>query len=100
MKTPTHEEISKEAQRLWQSQGCPIGHDTEIWLKAERTLIEETTEERTGEEHTSSAQPDQKSIAAAAQKDRARAPQVAKHTGPKSAPAQTGKPLWSRPHSS
>ena len=113
MTTPTHDEISQEAQQLWQNCGCPAGRDTEIWLKAERKLNEgpaadtfaarasaETAAESEVEYHLSPAQSEQKSIQAAVQKEDARAPQVPHHTGPKTKPAETGKPLWTRPHSS
>lgn len=50
--------------------------------------------------HLSPAQTEQKSIEAAVQVEAARAPQVPHHTGMKSKPAESGKPLWSRPHSS
>lgn len=45
--SPTHEEITKRAQEIWQRYGSPGGRDTEIWLEAERQLTdgsEETTE--------------------------------------------------------
>jgi len=35
---PTHEEISRRAQELWESYGRPVGRDEEIWLEAERNL--------------------------------------------------------------
>lgn len=40
MKTPTHEEIAKEAYRIWQEEGCPNGQDLDIWLRAQRQLHE------------------------------------------------------------
>jgi len=113
MTTPTHDEISLEAQQLWQNSGCPADRDTEIWLKAERKLKDEpaanTFTARASAEAASEsevenllapAQTEQKSIQAAMQKEEARAPQVPHHTGPKAKPPETGKPLWNRPHSS
>jgi hypothetical protein len=113
MPTPTHDEIARQARQIWQNRGCPSGNDTEIWLEAERTLNEdpaadtfaararsETAAESEVEFHLSPAPTEQKSIQAAMQKENARAPQVPHHTGPKVTPATTGKPLWSRPHSS
>ncbi len=113
MITPTHHEISLAAQKLWQDRGCPIGRDDEIWHEAERMLTEdpavdtfvartraETAAESEVEYHLSPAQTEQLSIQAAMQKDAARAQQVPHHTGPKSKPPETGKPLWTRPHSS
>ena len=52
------------------------------------------------EYHLSPAQTEQQSIQAAMLKESARAPQVSHHTGPKIKPIESGKPLWSRPHSS
>lgn len=113
MTTPTHEEISLQAQQLWRSRGCPDGCDDEIWLEAERNLRHgpaadifvararaETAAESVVEYHLSPAPTEQQSIQAALLKDEARAPQFPHHTGPKAKPAETGKPLWSRPHSS
>ena len=113
MPTPTHDEISLYAQHLWQDRGCPDGRDTEIWLEAERKLSEgriadafaarakaETAAESEVEYHLSPAETEQKSIQAAMQKEVARAQQVPHHLGPKAKPAETGKPLWTRPHGS
>lgn len=43
---PTHEQISRRAQQLWENGGRPSGRDEEIWLEAERQLAtgEETSE--------------------------------------------------------
>jgi len=111
--TPTHDEISLEAQKIWQNWGCPVGRDTEIWLEAERKLTEDTAANsftsRTSAEAASEsevenllspAESEQMSIQAAVQKENARSPQVPRHTGPKTKPAETGKPLWTRSHSS
>jgi hypothetical protein len=119
MNIPTHQEIALKARRLWQDRGCPEGRDTEIWLEAERMLSEgalsaggkkgetfadrtraETAAESEVEYHLSPAETEQKSIQAAMQKDAARIPQVPHHLGPKAKPPETGKPLWTRPHSS
>ena len=113
MTTPTHDEISLQAQQLWRSRGCPAGRDNEIWLEAERKLSEgrtgdtfatraraETAAESEVEFHLSPAQTEQKSIQAAMQTDTARAPQAPHHTGPRPKPPETGKPLWTHPHGS
>ena len=113
MSTPTHDEISSEAQKLWQNRACPADCDTEIWLEAERKLTKdpaantfaartsaEAASESEVENLLSPAESEQMSIQAAVQKENARAPQVPRHTGPKTKPAETGKPLWNRPHSS
>lgn len=119
MKTPTHDEIAERAYRIWQDRGSPEGSDIEIWLEAERQLCdnsaqgtkqehkpfaerakEETAAESVVEYQISPAIPQHEAIKAAIQTQEARAPQVATHTAPKGKPAETGKPLWSKPHSS
>jgi len=113
MSTPTHDEITSEAQKIWLNRGCPADCDTEIWLDAERKLTEdpaantfaarssaEAASESEIENLLSPAESEQMSIQAAVQKENARAPQVPRHTGPKPKTAETGKPLWNRPHSS
>jgi hypothetical protein len=42
---PTHGQISRRAQELWENGGRPSGRDEEIWLEAERQLAtgEETS---------------------------------------------------------
>jgi hypothetical protein len=113
MNIPTHDEISSEAQKLWQQRGCPTGCDNEIWLEAERKLMEdpapntfaartsaEAASESEVENLLSPAESEQMSIKAAMQKENARAPQIPRHTGPKPKAPETGKPLWNRPHSS
>lgn len=37
-KSPTHEAIAQRAQEIWHGRGSPSGHDTAIWLEAERLL--------------------------------------------------------------
>jgi hypothetical protein len=37
-RSPTHQEISDYAHRLWQFKGRPHGQDLEIWLEAEKKL--------------------------------------------------------------
>jgi hypothetical protein len=113
MKTPTHEEISHQAHELWQGQGCPEGHDTEIWLQAERQLSgdqpAETFNARAASEMAAesrvefvlpAAMPEQEAIKVALQTQAARAPQFPHHTGTRAKPPETGKPLWPKPHSS
>lgn len=113
MTTPNHDEISLQAQQLWRDRGCPAGRDTEIWFEAERNLRDgpaadifaararaETAAASEVEYHRSPAQSKPQSIEAAMQRDGARARQIPHHTGPKPKPIESGKPLWSRPHSS
>lgn len=110
---PTHDEISRRAYQLWHEYGSPTDRDLEIWLNAERQLTakaaaadpvaaaqSETAAESLVEYHISPAIPDQEAIQAALQKQTARAPQIAHHTGPHAKPPVTGKPLHDRPHSS
>ncbi|MCD6048715.1 MAG: hypothetical protein K0Q55_118 [Verrucomicrobia bacterium] len=40
---PTHEEIAKEAFRLYEKNGRKEGHDLEYWLEAEKTLGAKTS---------------------------------------------------------
>lgn len=35
---PSHEEIALRAHQLWLEHGCPMGHDVDNWLEAERQL--------------------------------------------------------------
>ena len=135
MKTnsPTHEEITQRAQKIWQESGNPSGRDNEIWFEAERQLTAgatdanaesgrkqalrtttqskgttdraeqikvETAAESMVENHISPAISEDEAIKAALQKKEARAPKVATHTGPKSKPVESGKPLWNKAHSS
>jgi Protein of unknown function (DUF2934) len=60
----------------------------------------ETAAESVVEYHISPAAPDDSAVKAALQKKDARAPQVPTKTAPKAKPPETGKPLWSTPHSS
>jgi hypothetical protein len=117
MNQPTHEEIAAKAHTLWKDRGCPEGIDNEIWLEAEKQLrageppgresrdaftrraTAEAAAESRDEFHLSPAASEQQAIRAALQKQDARAPQVPHHTGPKGKPAETGKPLWDKPHS-
>jgi hypothetical protein len=132
MKTnsPSHEEITQRAREIWQQSGSPDGHDTEIWLEAERQLLAgtqdpdsssathqspRTTSESKGavtlsdkisSDSSSSGtvehaiRPDEAAVKAARQKKEARAPKFPTKDNPKAPPAETGKPLWDRPHSS
>ena len=128
--SPSHEEITQRAREIWQQSGSPGGRDTEIWLEAERQLMagapdadsssenyesSRTTSESKGAvtladkiqsdspsssvvEH--SIRPDDAAVKAARQKKEARAPKFPAKNNPKAPPAETGKPLWDRPHSS
>jgi hypothetical protein len=106
MKTPTHEDVAQRAHQLWQDSGCPGGRDTEIWLEAERQLTAGSAEdsaEATANPATSpssSPMPNAEAAKAARQKQAARAPILPGKSAPKFPPAETGKPLWSQPHSS
>ncbi len=113
MNTPTHDEIARQAQELWQDRGCPAGRDVEIWLEAERQLHEgrkpetfteramaETASESVVEYHLSPAATEQEAIKAAMLKDASRAPLMPHHPGPKTKPPEGAKPLWTRPHGS
>lgn len=60
----------------------------------------ETAAESTVEYHISPPVSEDAAIQAALQKKDARAPQHATKNAPHAVPAETGKPLWSKPHSS
>lgn len=96
--SPTHEEIAQCAYELWQARGCAHGTDTELWLEAERSLR--------AAGHARGAEPHAQNPAALAaqvanQKNAARAPQQQHGKNvPRNAPAESGKPLWDKPHSS
>lgn len=119
--SPTHEEISHRAQKIWSSRGSPSGCDTEIWYEAERQLSVESPEsEGSGSPQSNSSSgrseraagplhggetpapsPDDTAAKVAVQKSAARAPQH-QHGNKawKPAPPESGKPLWDKPHSS
>lgn len=118
---PSHQEITKRAQQIWQECHNPVGRDTEIWLDAERqlksgisqssacpeepsTLVEQinamATAENAGGEIISPATSEGKAIKATLQKNEARSPKISHKTAPNFKPAEPGKPLWSKPRSS
>jgi len=117
MNNPTHEEIALKAYSIWQERGSIHGTDTEIWLEAERSLSEQTSEPTTkaaavterikAEASTpttikapaTATLPDKQAATAEMQKAAARAPQVPHHTGPAAKPAPPGKPIWDKAHS-
>ena len=119
MNPPTHDGIAQRAHQLWEDFGQPEDRDQETWLIAERQLIaagktpepklcgaayaeHATAEAAAGKEdktHASPALENKEALQAEAQKQQARAPQVAHDTGPKNQPVTSGKPLWSKPHS-
>jgi hypothetical protein len=127
MNKPKHEDVAQRAREIWQSYGSPEGRDEEIWLEAERQLSDESAnelaatppsgDEAGNEVQTSSANsedrntgapaapsapvmPAAEEVQASLQKKTARAPKTPSKKAPKTAPAPTGKPLWSKPHSS
>ena len=101
--TPTHDDIARQAHHLWEERGCPDGCDTDIWLEAERRMKasgrEENSAKRNGGSEGASVSSRREAVATDLQKQSARAPQVPHHTAPKGKPAETGKPLWDKPHS-
>ena len=123
MKTnsPKHEEIAQRAHEIWNSRGNPDGCDQEIWFEAEGQLKAASPEAngsgsgRSDPSHVRSESAaghlprstasapnlDDAAAKAALQKNAARAPQL-QHgkNAPKPAPAESGKPLWDKPHSS
>ncbi len=117
MNSPTHETVAQRAYQLWQERGCPADCDTEIWLEAERQLSADdsasppskatstarlkadTAAESNDEYHLPSVMPDEEAIKAAVKKHEARAPILPHTSAPKQKPPESGKPLYSKPHS-
>ncbi len=117
--SPSHEDIARRAHEIWTSRGSPAGYDIGHWLEAERELNVAAFETRQSEKHLSATppaphaaehshatgasapSPDELAAKAALQKQAARSPQLQHgHNAPKSAPTESGKPLWDKPHSS
>jgi hypothetical protein len=105
-------EIWLEAERqLAGESGTPFPNDSEgengqttSESKGASALADrvrkETAAESVVEYNISPATSEDDAVKAALQKKDARAPQVPTKSAPKSKPAETGKPLWSKPHSS
>ena len=116
--SPTHEEITQRAQKIWHARGCPEGCDLEIWLEAEqesafaavahntpadapaRGEVNSPADAATTAAATPDPEPGGPAEKIARQKKAARAPKLPGKSAPKAAPPETGKPLWSKPHSS
>lgn len=108
MTTHSHDIVAQRAYHIWQESGCPSGRDEEIWYEAERALgtgpsVASGTPSPDGEHkavlgesHSAHAVAE----SAAQQRKEARAPITAHKSAPKAKPPETGKPLWSQPHSS
>lgn len=45
--SPTHEEISTRARRLWENAGSPADRDLEFWLEAEAGLRRDRESQQT-----------------------------------------------------
>lgn len=107
MKTPTPDEVAQRAYRNWQRYDCPEGCAVENWLEAEEQLIAEASIRGGDSEDAAALRTPSESQSAGAvaeqaalQRKEARAPIVSQHTAPNTQPAETGKPLWSKRHSS
>lgn len=108
MNKPTHEEISRRAHKIWQDAGRSGGAEAN-WRDAERQLREEASQgsarSPAPEQATPVAANTLSNLPAEAESaerrtKEARAPQTPNHVGPRPTPAETGKPLYRRPHSS
>ncbi len=104
--SPTHEEIAQCAREIWKSRHCPSGCDDEIWFEAEgklkdRSARSDSPSHGAAEPKAPAPSPDDLAAKAALQMKAARAPQL-QHgkNAPKPMPAESGKPLWDKPHSS
>jgi hypothetical protein len=110
--TPTHEEIARQAQRLWQERGCPEDKNEEIWLEAEDQLTNhpfegdrpasgisaerikaETAAESMVEYQITPAVPQQDAIKAALQKKATRDTKAPRQPARKAKPAEPGSPV-------
>jgi hypothetical protein len=109
MNNPTHEEISQLAHKIWQDTGDSVRGADADWLDAERQLHASAAKSKPDSpapEHAAShtlsesKSPVATAERAALQKKEARQPKLPTHTGPKSTPPESGKPLWNQPHSS
>ena len=101
---PSHEAVSHHAREIWLTRGCPEGRDDEIWFEAELQLAEAAPAKASPADlYLPGGGNSQESVIAAKavqQKHEARAPQMpAVHNAPRAKTAETGKPLWSKPHS-
>jgi hypothetical protein len=126
---PTQEEIARRAYEIWQDRGTPAGSDAEIWFEAERQLSADEPAgnaadwnngnssggmmtaanlesanpmpERPFAHAAALASPSPAEAAAKAlqQKKEARAPQLPAKGALNTAPTESGKPLWDKPHS-
>ncbi len=103
---PSHEAVSHHAKEIWLARGCPEGRDKEIWLEAELQLAEVAPAAPTAPADlnlpgSGNTQESVVTAKAVQQKQAARAPQrPAVHDAPRAKTVETGKPLWSKPHSS
>ena len=106
MKTPTHAEVAHGAHQIWQDSGCADGRDVENWLEAEHRLATRLVGASAAAPTFGPAPVFNESFrdrapaeAADAQLQEARAPITPQKSAPKSKPAESGKPIWSQPHS-
>jgi len=107
MQTPIHQAIAERAYQIWEMNGYPEERDIENWLDAERQLTAESPDavEPSPAHEPVWTKPASQSDAALAEKAAqqrhdSRAPITPQIKAPTFPPAETGKPLWSRPHSS
>ncbi|HWA10079.1 MAG TPA: DUF2934 domain-containing protein [Opitutaceae bacterium] len=104
--TPTQEEVARRAYEIWETEGNPGGRDVEFWLEAERQLTArhrhphaEPVAGSHAPQHPPPPNPAELAALAHQQRTEARAPHLPHKPAPKAAPAESGKPLWDKPHS-
>jgi len=107
MQIPVHQAIAERAYQLWENNGCSQEQDVENWLNAESELTAESSdasEPSPAHEPVWTKKETQSDSAlaekAAQQRHDSRAPITPQIKAPTFPPSETGKPLWSRPHSS
>lgn len=87
---PSAEEVKSQAPRTTTESKTEFANRAKV----------ETAAESVVEYNISPAIADEEALKAALQKKEARAPMFPTHVGPKAKPPESGKPIWSHPHSS
>ncbi len=97
-------QLAAESQKKPVRPGAPVPAPNGSEASDATTMVErvqgEMASESAVEYHISPPVSEQDAIKAALQKKEARAPKLPHKTAPKAAPPESGKPLWSKPHSS
>ncbi len=105
----THEAVAHCAHQLWQDSGCVEGRDLDNWIEAEQLLVSDESsamlatamQQTHAPVHISGESPAEhaREEVAIQQKHESRAASMSRKTAPTAKPPESGKPLWSQPHS-